>query len=839
MESKARFKTERVADLAHGLDSRSGLFGAPGGCSSLVNMTFVEKGALAKRKGGQQLQKFIVQSSDPASLPPGPRLVQTAGGSLADGTYEVAYGIACDGGTLQLTSPTTTIVVAGGGGTAGIKIEIRSVNVGEGAQEWLSVGTYPFFIDDPFNGGYGLIPGGFYIWAKKGADALTFQAAVGAPTWGLDTLSSYSYKVTMLTYTTNGTGALTTSGSVPSRGLFWHSGLDALIGFNGSTAWYSRGAFTDNLTLAQGVDKAGNAYQFSRLPMRIKAAWMNGVMVVTDGVSKPKKLDCAVNATTGVITPSRFLLVGANPPTVAATAAQSGAAGVGNGSYLWCYTYVFRTFKDDGSSYDVESNGGPNVSFTVTGGPRNVTITMTASLESNIIAYNVYRTPAGGGPLLYVGQSATNVYVDTTPDATLALTTTQPPGIYAGIPGNDTPPAQLYHICEFSNSLFAVVMKPVIPSFSLTDFNGKLRLMRGTNKVLWTLTGTIDVWPRSTAFNYSTACGSSAAITGLISFKGSLWVFKDTEIGVIEGTASNNFSYRTIWTGRGALSHSMVVAGDKLYFWDQAKGPMVSSGSDIAEIGTDEIQEAWLAARSTIRCVGVVEDLDQNLLRWSFTDMDTAPPTTTPTTWFEYVAKQNSDGTLSWAKWVGTTSGSTTDRRIGAACVAPIGTGPTNGDFRTRFRNYSTITCDYHGRVCKDNVYEFDLDAGAASGTAIAFSGTLANFFFGDNPEAVKLYRHMYACFRMGATGADALTFQAVSLSRQATPVTVKAFAGGAGVSGIDQMQRMDVKAAWDGLNTEERGFKLNFTGSAISGPLRIWMLSMKFKDISETRNAP
>lgn len=110
------------------------------------------------------------------------------------------------------------------------------------------------------------------------------------------------------------------------------------------------------------------------------------------------------------------------------SAAQSGAAGVADGTYLYVATYAWT--DNNGNLH--ESAPSMPVSFTVTGGPRNVTLTVATDRISNKpgTIVNLYRTTNGGTLFYKVTSSSTSFaynnsaahtisIVDTTADTSL------------------------------------------------------------------------------------------------------------------------------------------------------------------------------------------------------------------------------------------------------------------------------------------------------------------------------------------------------------------------------------------------------------------------------------
>lgn len=819
-------KTERRTELDGGLDQRAGVFTATDRVLSCQNFRFSERGSLTARKGGSRL--VTVNGFSALSAMPAPVLVASlAGGTLATGTYTVSYTMATVLGTKIGVSATAAVAVTGP--TGSISIRIAPVNSGETA------GTTSAGADDPFNGGYVQTSALIEVYVTKDGDPTTKQTVV-APAWDGTILA----QVTDLTaYTTNGASPPSANQAIPIRSIFWHPGLDATLGFIGESGFHLSGAHTAATFIGKATDKNNATFGFPRLPTRIHHAIVNNVAVVTDGVGKPKKLHIG---TLSDPTTWQWRLCGANPPGAAPTLLDLAVAGNVNGTVQYLVTYTYSTTLPDGSSYTVESNSSASVSIAVVNS--QVRVTRPSYTESGGSTWSVYRTVSGGSTFFLVqsgiAAGTTNI-TDNNADANLNTSVT-PPGLN-GDPGHAVPTAGLHFVTEFAQRLWAAKTSVV------KDGANRILRLRATNEVVCTrfegtgtIGGAVDSW------NTTVNCGSFSPITGLKSFRGLLYVFKQDEVGVIEGDNDSNFAYRTIWHNSGAMENSIVVCDDSLYCFDQARTVLRIAGYSVQDVGYEYIQPGWLAGFSASSSIGfregggraatsgngmmplaVVYDPIQGECRWTMSDFAVdlninAQAAYTPS-FYEYVMRKMPDGRAAFSVFTGSASGSVSDRRIGGQALAVVGT--------TIYQTRTVLYCDYHGKVVADDQVEGDLDNTVAITVRAVWP-----FFFGDNPEMVKLFRSMFVMLTTGATAADALIFKASSLAKQTGAGVPKTIATVNGGSTEVQVVKLVPAAPFDTVRPTDRGFLLTLDGTKASGPTRIRALASKYEDLSDERSA-
>lgn len=836
-------KAERRLVLDGGLNTRAGVFLDPSQATALQNFRIgKETGSLVKRKGGSRLC-LVPPLALPADLP-APQV--TGGGTLgtlAAGTYKVKYVLGTiHGGKVGVSAESAPVVI--GTATGRIVVKIPTINSGDGAGSLSTIllGVQYGATDDPLNSGY-VNSSNTKVYVDKDGGGFKLQSAFSF-TFTVEVLAPFQsrYQLTVTSYDAAGAAAPALTDAIPFRGLAWHPGLDMTIGWIADRALWFSGAHTSPNYMSLALDSAAVAYGFSRLPTRISTTNLNNVMIATDGVGKPKKLHCAFSA--GVGTPDSFRQVGAQAPAAAPTAANAGAGNV-TGTVQYRVTFNYSVTRPDGTTIVTESNGSPALSYAV-GGNQIVTVTKPANAESGIVSWNVYRSVASGTSVFLISTGAlaidigTTTFSDNVLDANLLRSFAPPDG--PGSIGNDPPPnytdlqnGALHYITEHVQRLFAAKVQWVF------DASSRILRLRGTNTIYMTKDGSFDAWPAS----FAVQCGSFAPITFLKSFRGVLYVFKQDEIGVIEGRDDFTFEYRTIYTGGGAMENSVVEAKDTLYCFDQSLTAIRISGYTVEPVAEDEIQVQWSnpitltssgeaatgGGRGEALVLNTIWDPSNAEVRWVISDYITDYTVVSQTSYvmraYEYVMAVRGQADGRFTVFTGSVSGSTKDRRIMASCRSIIG---TNAIYQARDVLYG----DYHGRLVRDDMVEYDLSPSVVD---ISLSAAWP-IFFGDNPEAVKAFRYMYVLILMGATVTDALSFYTSSLEKGVTTAAqlMKAFAGG---SLDNRMLRMDGLSTADGTNTSVHGLLLTVVGAAQSGPLTLRELSARMTSGADGRNAP
>lgn len=820
------FDVERRTELDGGLDQRAGVYTEPSRVLSCLNFRFDERGSLTKRKGSSLLATINAFSiSSFATLPV---LTVSTAGSLAPGTYNIAYTLGTVLGGKIGISGQVAAVIPPGPSNGSINVIIPPNNSGDGA------GTTAAGADDPFNGGFLQTSANIEIYARTGADALSKQT-VAAPSWDASAIGQVT---TITAYTTNGGAAPASNAPIPVRSMMWHAAFDATLVWVGEMPVHFSGAHTSATYLARAFGGDGGLIQFPRFPSRIYGTIIDGVLVVSDGIGKPKKLD---TPTPGSPSTWRFGLCGANKPGTAPTAAVGAATGL-TGNYSYKITFLHTLTKPDGTTYQAESNASA-ASNTV--GPANQKIDVSAMAttgESLVTQKNLYRTTAGGTVYFLHPASpfaaATTTYTDETVDASLIAIS--PPGENGKI-ANDTPPSGLYFVTEHAQRLWGVVTQIV------KDGTNRILRLRCTNELRYSKGGelgtaaAIDAWPNV----FSVKCGAFSPITAVVSFRGLLYVFKEDEVGVVEGDNDFDFRYRTIWKNSGALEGSVVEADDSLWCFDESRSVLRVSGYQVEDVSHENIQTGWLASaadvgdlgpangggRGTLLCRESIFDPVKSEVRWVMTDYHPSPTINASASYtpkfYEYVMAKYPNQALRFSIFTGTLSAGTRDRRILGNCRS-LGFSSTSF-----YRGRDCLYGDYYGRLCRDDQVEGDLNNTVAINVLVKFP-----FFFGDDPEMVKLFRFLFVMLTMGSNAADVLNFSAQSLAKQSgvgLPKLILAVNGG---STEVQVIRMSPIAPFDTVRTADRGLILTISGTAITGPLRIRSMSSRYENLSNERNA-
>lgn len=842
-------KTERRRDVDGGLNTRRGLFFDDNSQAvAMSNLVITERGALSVRKGAVQLCQPSPYATS-RDLPAPFLQAGVAVGSLSNGVYQVYYQITSAIGGVFGKSSVATITLSGGTSTQSLILALQAVNVGDG---------FTFF-DDP-TPGFAVTAGvpNTIWWVKKDADTQFRAQAVTGGVWQATTPIGYAF--TLSVYSGNAAAEPTTVAQpMPLRSCIWHPFIEGIFVWGGDGVIFLSGAMNTPGWVTMPYDSNALVTRFCRYQSRIYAAFLNNVMVVTDGIGKPKKLNWTADPTS-----SAFYVAGANPPVVLPAVADGGVGVMGAGTYIYTWTYsygilegdAFTTLTNESNAYSLDASGnivGPGHAQKTAGATtpgtsitqlanRKVNITIPAAIpgsttpgvlpESGLTYINIYRTTAGGAVYYRVAAVQLAIiaqtYADNLTDAAIVADGRTIPNDGFKIP-NDPPPFNLYMLTQFTQRLFAVQGKNVV--------NAVIQLLRlkMTNTLQFSQVGATgyDYWPAA----YTLACGESEPITALVNYRGYLYVFKEQEIGVVEGDGiATAYSYSTLWSGVGAMEGSTYTLENAIYFWDQSQGPMKLDGFTVTAIGYDSVQQDWVNNfRGRVIPREVTYDATLNMLRWAFSSLLPGFYTATPTlplslTAFnvEYVYDVKANR---WpAPFQGATSGIYTDRVIRGQCRAIVSAVPN-------YRAFDNVYVDYFGRVCRDMQTTWDLDT-VVGLVQIPFSATFP-FFFHDNAEMEKIFRYLYVLLKFSsASAADAIRFYVTSLrqlNQGGTPVLLATYLGNATYFGIPIQHRRSIPKQFDGVNTVERGLQLSLNGET-ANPLVLYSVSLKAKDVSDIR---
>lgn len=663
-------KTDRRINLDGGLDTRSSALDIDSDkATALGNFRFTTEGALQKRKGGRQLCTVAPYSS--VSFIPTPIAQDGGAGALAAGTYQVRYVMGTVSSYAGRVGPSPASVALVLGASKRISITIPAPNSGEGFGR-LTNG----FNDAPGNAGFLLAGNQFGIYAKKSGDPnYTLQTVADLGNSPSGAPANVNGRVfDMNSYTTNGAVLPADLLSpIPVRALFWHPLVDTLVGVSAETPYALQGALSSVQYLALSNDSAGNPFGFSRMPTKMACCFVDRCMILSDAVGRPKILNSPADSQQvyGVSLPTSwsFRQLGAAAPAAAPTNGAK-TAGALTGTYQYVTTFVYQRDRQDGTSFLSESNS--SAALTVVYAGQQATISIVAPSESGIVSWNLYRTIAGETQFFLLATTVigTTSFADNQADT--ALTGQQPPDKGGKIP-NDVPRQGLAMVTEHAGRAFGVDSNVLRKAGGGSAFSTMTRT-RALNQVMYSKTrfpndlvaagatanitvapgdfGNVDAWPSF----FVITCGNASPITDLVSFRGVLYVFKEDEIGVIEGATDQDFTYRTIWTGTGAMENSIIKVGNYLLAFDQALGPIQVSGYSVTDLGYETIQPDWLQAVTTTSgesisgggrgSTGVVSatwDPVNAEARWVISDFQTNPDSayamgSTPT-FFEYVCR--------------------------------------------------------------------------------------------------------------------------------------------------------------------------------------------------------
>ena len=821
MSNDPGYKTERRDKIDGGLDLRSGPFGNPDRVASIQNLNYLEKGSLVKRRGAlRQAQKAGQYSSGDIGTP---TAVEEGSGTFSNGTYYVAYTIkSLVTGLYVGTSPEATVTVSHTG-TQGVTCRVWPNNNGE------LVGTAVTGID-VWSAGYDPTSIDLYIGTVSGT--LYKQAVVGGVIWDG---TNRCWTVHANAYSTAGATSPGTTQPVSGRSLFYFSDVPALLGWWAnrcyvlSCAQYPQSGNSYIGITNPGLDGSGNKSNFSMFPSKIYCAVLDGVLVATDGIGKPKKLDWP--ATPGA--PPNWFLLGGVAPVSAPTVANKSVAGSLTGTYRYRYSYVYATRNAKGVLVVNESDPSPVSNPAVTVASSKMNVTMASTPDSSILYYRIYRTADGGSVYYHLYDLAAGSFVAPwVDDGTVAPNTTWfPIGATQDEEPNTPPLASLWFIQEYAGRLWAVLC-----SWGIDQTTKAIETIQPGSVLYYTKYGLPDAWPADLGID--TGMG---AITGLLSHKSLLYIFKYDRILVLEGagTTDDDFQLRTLTVGVGAMPHSVVAAWGDVYFWDPNQGPMKLDGYSVKPVGTDSVQVQW-GNDIGYGIRDAVFDSLNNQVKWVSTQMSCGTFSINAA-FKEYVAFFSSEGDIRWTVYVGGTSAAARPcRQIMGTAIAPTNFA-TVADFERQ--RMGLFILDTYGAWSLDDQLEYDTDPTSGAQTAIPFIVTFM-WLWGGNPEMVKVFKHLYLMYLMGSSAAtDYLLVYAgyPSQTNNNSPTYVLVTTLYSAIATAYKMltKRLDIQQQLQGNLSQERGLLIQIQGSATTGPVKLQLLSSKFKELDDLRNAP
>jgi hypothetical protein len=748
--AERELKTERRDRLDGGLNTRgTPLLVRPDQAEAISDFRPSRTGGLVHRRYALlKLQTTWVAAGALSA----PVLTRLAGsGSLPAGTYTAAYFLAhIAGSSVDLagrsaySAPLPGILL-----NDRIQIDIFPNNLGEGQ------GQGADGADDPFAGGpvaYSLSGVGLI---ELGRSPDTPGAIVLSTAFAWNS-GSRVRRAVVSAYP--GTPAATpdNAGNFPLRAIFWHSGIQRMLGWTVDRAVCYAADLASFSRFALGVDKAGNTHLWSRIPTPLQVISVDGFAIAWDGVGRPKRLNW-----TGDPTTSTWRLLGANPPAAAPTlAVVVGGGALSAGIYKYVCTFRYRHTRGNSvvtaslTTADIESNSSAVATSPATALNDRITVTLPAtSPESGHDRVYIYRTLVDtDGPFFYVTDVAngTATVTDGAADSDIAVNDQPPDGISRD--PNTIPPNKLDFLTLFAGRIWAVEMQ------YLTDTSGRIIGTVGTSRVIHTKRfrrndldvdqcENIDAWP------FDLFVGGSEPITGMLARNGRLYVFKATEIYVIAGTVDDGdlTVEGPILTGVGAMRDSIIQRGPSIYFWDQAAGPQRFDGAGYEPIGLD-IQPTWDADRDAgFYPRAVFADPRNREVHWCLTNLSLAPGTQIDQLELrkEYVYDLPTKG---WFPFTSLTTGSLPYERSINCGVQ--GVQSTN----TAKQIYDTFICDQRGRLMID-----DATTGT-SAESIRNALVQLRHFFGSDWDMIKIFRILQL---YGDLAAGTMTVNVALLSAQ------------------------------------------------------------------------
>lgn len=701
-------KSERRNRLDGGLNARSSpLTIDPSECTEINDLVFVEEGSLRVRKPeAAQLQVRYPQAASALGAAPTLTLI-VGGGTLAAGDYEVRYWIQPIN-PQQLTGFWSAgATITGVGANDRIQVDVNPNNLGE------TVGQTSAGYDDPLNGNV-LTPTVFFplVLVRKTTDA-NFNYSFNLPTFtaGVQRVIVDSYSAGAIV---QGAAGMT---NFPLRFLVWHPGIQRLVGVMVDRAGMFDQALSAFVYNAIAKDKNGALHYWSRLQTRMKAAYVDQIMVIGDGLAKPKRLHW-----TGTDSTSEWRVIGSEAPASAPTLAVGSATGL-TGAYQYKVAWVYNDGRADLTTLEFESNSSA-ASASLTVANQKIDVTIPANPDVSGLTYRrLYRTTAGGTVFFKHSDQAAGltplVVTDSTADTALGTTT---PVDATGKTPNDEPPDRLDLIIEHGSRLFAV------GTSYITDASLRILDSLPIAQAYYTKSGaagtseSVNAWPSTFTF----PIGDSRPPTNWISYNGEIIVFKTDRIGKVSEIGDDTFKYFETHQNVGAMRNTVVQAGAHLFFWEDARGPFIFDGYRESQIGY-KIQPQWEIDRAAgFRPFVSWFDPDLNSVKWGMSNVSIAPPgaATGTASWKEYAFYLP---TKAWTLTTSATAAFFTPRAITAWERAVL-----SADLGTQIR--TSVFSQYQGWLYLDNN---QADNPGQTGVV-----TVA-VFFGDNWEMIKAARFL------------------------------------------------------------------------------------------------
>jgi len=774
-DSRTTLTAEPRVRLDGGLNSRSSNFQVERNqVIAANNFRTQDEGSMELRDGASLLftQNYPVQSSgdlDTNNRSQAPDLDLVVGGTFPQPqTYTCK--VIFQGWEGNFGASLTSAGVVTTAGSRSIKVKIEPNNLGEGA------GQAAPAIDDPFM--QGISNTGPLVYIESTADPGVFylQASVSF-VWSA---GDVAWSTTFTSFSTGlGTFPGDSVNPQPVRYLYHHKAADMAVVIV-SDRGYQFATFS---TATEGeywlipTDKDGNLFYLSRTYGPIGIAEANRVMVLMDGM-RAKKSSIGTGGFSPYLTPednNTWTLLGATPPDAVPTLAEvvgAGAVFAAGEKYKYRQTFIYRHSRAVNRNvteyWYSESRPVESAEITIGGGGADsITVTLNASeSETNLYKVRLYRTIDGPGARYFRLADADpgdGTYSDTTLDATINVTGRKTDPDDEGKIPLDVPPNGLVHPIEHRGRIFGLVARVI----NVSSADSRVRAIVGTNvarmslvqKVTYvdpdgsdtdTIEQSLDAWPDDDDHTVILG-GSGHDVSGWISYRGRILVFKTDELGVITGTIPGNFDYETLYDDIGAIPNSIINVQGIIFFWNAEKGPYMYDGQSYDWVGF-KIQPTWKTDLDNgFFCANVVHDRETNEVRWSFTDAEVDPDTAAGDedeargSWKEYAYHLPSS---SW--WP--MDGDSTTRAREVRAVTNLLTNnllnPTVGSNQTTFG-------DTGGRVMIDHGANADVTTAITASVEFRIFGYLEDFNW------VKVFKQITLFYEMGTEGEGSVTVSA------------------------------------------------------------------------------
>ena len=192
-------------------------------------------------------------------------------------------------------------------------------------------------------------------------------------------------------------------------------------------------------------------------------------------------------------------------------------------------------------------------------------------------------------------------------------------------------------------------------------------------------------------------------VTGLLSWKGLLYVFKEDSIWSVDGLTVETMTTKSLVQGTGcSAGHSIVVAGDAAYFWGE-DGIYAFDGNKVSEVSAPVKELVMDRNRSQDEFVFGANDKENGCIIWSYCPAGVATPTRCLVFFYRNSGVVKSG---SWATWeFKQADGSKASLR----CMARVTKDVDTMD-RKLFYGFDHLSMAEPGGVRDDSTADFDLN---------------------------------------------------------------------------------------------------------------------------------